>query len=336
MNYKILFLLPLVFVLSSCSGLKISDSKIDIEKIEHRVVFIIHGDASYLYHSNNSKKVADIEALRQAENVAKNLKNSEVFIIHQKPKKKFLIFFPKNNRDYYRYVNGNLIEKKSFRIKKENEISKITEFISNGKIPESKNNYFFYFGHQIPEEDEENYFASMPGIKFGIDSFSKILNSISNVFNSKFDFVVVSTCNNGTPYVISKLSGNTDYILASPSDLHLSYVNSEYILKLNEENLKSDELLDFIAQSSFNDLSNTTQDVISLVIYDVEKLNPHLQKFSSGISLKRNKTADCFDVDSAAISSLKNGVKIYYKPAKFGKDKNKTSHSGWGCEKSGK
>ena len=110
-----------------------------------------------------------------------------------------------------------------------------------------------------------------------------------------------------------------------------------------------DDVLSFakrFAQQSFDRLTGNVQTEISVVVYDVE----NVQKFLNSIKDDYNNTlsslkgmtqanlteikhCDCADIPVYQISTISNGVDVLYRPAKFGRSKNKQSHSGWECWK---
>jgi hypothetical protein len=50
-------------------------------------------------------------------------------------------------------------------------------------------------------------------------------------------------------------------------------------------------------------------------------------------NLSKIKHCDCSEIPVYQISTINNGVDVLYRPAQFGRSKNKKSHSGWECWK---
>ena len=297
------------------------------ENLKYSLVFYIHGDADYLYHDENNKSVnADEESVRQAIDVAKTLTNGEVFILHQKRKKHFLFFFPKDDKEFYYFRNGRLLTQLSLDTDEnkgvlDDEISFIKKYAAVNH-PDSSAAIFLYFGHQLPEKNEAGYFISFPEQEFGIELLSEKAAEVAEILNKKeFDITVLSTCVGGTPFVAQKFSKLTKFLIASPEDLHLSFMNIDYLKSLNNlGNFNPREFSLNFAESSFERLKKKTTTIVSVSVYDMNYLQPEL----SGLP-----DAPC----STLINSLadKKGVTVFYRPPQFGRRKDNNTHSGWNC-----
>ncbi len=339
--------LSLIFL--SC-GSSENASKLNVpeQPIKYSIVFVIHGDGDYLYHDLNGDALqADEVALEQAKNIGTGLRNSEVFIVHQKEERHFL-FFPLDDGEYFYYRNGVLINQDSYSRNRdqsafENESSLFQQNRStvNNNI---SNTFFLFYGHQIPELDGRGYDASEPLGSFNIDSLVKGLKSIQKtLYIKKFSLVVLSSCNNGTPGIISKLSNIADYIIASPGNLHLSYLNPGYLKTLNDKpKINLNRFTNNFAEHAFNILKSKTETMISVAVYNIKKIAPLLSeiypKYSKALaSLQAKgddnfwKGCDCVDDSVYDFKLPENGVNVFYQPPLFGKEKNKTYNSGWGC-----
>mgnify|MGYP003636393687 FL=1 len=153
---------------------------------------------------------------------------------------------------------------------------------------------------------------------------------------------MVSTCNNGNPKFVHALSDKTDFLIASPQNLHLSYLTSDKINLLEEDpEINTETLANSIAQHSFTQLSSNLQTMITVGVYDLSLIRnysaPLAAKYSvylEEISAKPRFTdnIDCANIPSLR-SVLKNhGVHLFYKPPAFGRKANQKTHSGWGCK----
>jgi hypothetical protein len=315
------------------------------------MVFVIHGDGDYLYHdTSNNNYNADEEALTNAKIVAMENPNAEVFIFHQKPRRHFLFFFPRKDGEFYYYRNGQLLATESYWRDKDKsnfdtEVAYYNRFhvVNQNKLIKM----FLYFGHEIPEFGGAGYDESYSDRTFNIDDLAIGLKGFTSD-SSKFDLTILSTCFGGTPYTISKLGSFSKIIIASPENLHLSYFDLSTLERL-DVNLKNGDVPAFakrFAQQSFDRLTNNIQTEVSVVVYDVK----NVQKFLNSIkddynntlnslkgmtqsNLKEIKHCDCADIPAYQISTINNGVDVLYRPARFGRLKNKKSHSGWECWK---
>ncbi len=352
-----LFCFSVIFaIISACSSdlvLK-TESQQDsgsVFKTRYSIVFVIHGDGDYLYHdTSNNNYNADEETLVNAKNVAMENPNAEVFIFHQKPRKHFLFFFPRKDGEFYYYRNGRLIvdetywrdqEKSNFDM----EVAYYNRFqvVNQNKLIKM----FLYFGHEIPEFGGVGYDESYPDRTFNIDDLAIGLKGFTTD-SSIFDLTILSTCFGGTPYTVSKLGSLSKIIIASPENLHLSYFDLSSLERL-DINLQDDDVLPFakrFAQQSFDRLTRNIQTEVSVVVYDVK----NVQKFLNSIKDDYNNTldslkgltqadlavidhCDCADIPAYKISTIKDGVDVLYRSARFGRSKNKKTHSGWECWK---
>src|SRR5512143_1930391 len=61
----------------------------------YSIVCVVHGDGDYLYHDTDGNAYsADEEALAEAQRVAERNPRAEVFIFHQRPRRRFMFLFP--------------------------------------------------------------------------------------------------------------------------------------------------------------------------------------------------------------------------------------------------
>lgn len=353
--FSIGFILLLI-VLSSCSTNfpiqgESRNTPDSLFEIKYSIIFIIHGNGDYLYFDNIGNQIeADEKTLTDAIQIAKQNKNSEVFIFHQKPSQNFLFFFPLKDGEFYYYRNGKLIANESYwrDQEKSNLEYEVATYQRLHTINQNKAiRMFLYFGHEIPEFGGEGYDESYFNRTFTIDDLTIGLNNI-NSDSSKFDLSILAACFGGTPYTIKKLGNFSRYIIASPENLHLSYLDLHSFEQL-DVNLKDDDVYSFankIARQSFEKLTNSVQTEVSLAVYDVNKT----QNYLNAVQNNYNKTlrslnamtansgsavehCDCAEIPAYKISTIDTGVDIYYRPANFGPTKNKMKHSGWECYK---
>ncbi|RPI76416.1 MAG: hypothetical protein EHM47_00315 [Ignavibacteriales bacterium] len=239
-----------------------------------RIIYIIHGDGNYLFHDKDGKSLnAAGRILEQAKLNAENINRGEVFIFYQKPAEKFL-FFNKDDGEFYYYKNSELISEETYSRKDadnfETEAGLIKKYSEDKSF--SKKNILLYYGHEIPLNDSSGYHNSYPQKVFGINIFAdglgRIINSLSN--DEKFNLIVLSTCRNGNENFASVLSLFTNYLIASPADIHLSYMDSGSLISLIENTNSIAQLSEEFARSAFEKLINSTHTEISINLYDLD------------------------------------------------------------------
>lgn len=331
----------------SCSSVPTAVAPSATLPVLYSIVFVIHGDGDYLYHDRQGNAYqADEQVLAEATAVAIQNPRAEVFIFHEKPRSHILLFFPRPDGEFYYYRNGNLITNESYWRDK-------TGFVTQAELyhrsrPQNQQaivKVFLYFGHEIPEVGGEGYDASYPDRSFTIQDLKFAFDQIT-YDSTKFDLVVLSTCFNGTPYTIASLGSYARYIIASPDNLHLSYFDVATLKRL-ETVLDRENISDFarqFAQHAFDRLAPDIQTAITVAVYDVERVQGYLQAvispYAERLALLRQETTmtsaehcDCADDPAYALPEISNGVFILYRPPRFGRGKNKLTHSGWECWK---
>lgn len=357
LRFVISFLIaPLMFFLISCSGdfqvQRENSLTIESELLTYySIVFVIHGDGNYLYHDSNGKDYnADEVVLEKAIQTAIENQYAEVFIFHQKPKENFLFFFPQKDGEFYYYRKGELINNEKYWRDESNSYFDIeTKYYENYRV-NNKNeivNIFLYFGHEIPEYNKKGYDESYPDKQFNIEIFSEGLKSFTNN-SQKIDLLILSTCFGGTPYTISSLGKYSEYIIASPENLHLSYFDIQSLKNL-EMNLQKEVVYTFskyYAEKSFNYLIQNVETEVSVVVYDIKKVQNYLNsvreiyintllkdKSLNKDYLLTSEKCDCNEIDSYSLPTISDGVYVFYRSPLFGRTKNKKNHSGWQCIK---
>lgn len=359
-RYAILFVsigyAMLTVFLSSCSAdltLQRENrlAKLSLFDTKYSIIFVIHGDNDYLYHDSRGKKYkANEESLAAARRVAEENSQAEVFIFHQKPGSNFLFFFPIKDGEYFYYRNGRLIENDSYwRNQEQANIDFEIDLYNQLRLIKQSNliRMFVYLGHEIPEINGAGYDLSYPDRVFTVDNVANGLKGFTSD-SSKFDLVILSTCYGGTPYTIGKLGAFTKTIIASPENLHLSYFDLSALERLDVRLLDGSVPAFAIkfAQQSFDKLTSDLQTEVSIAIYDIKSVQKYLNSVNNEynnklISLKDKTQAslagmercDCADVPAYQLSTISDGVEVFYRAARFGRLKNKESHSGWECWK---
>lgn len=340
LNVFLTLISMLGFLFWGCSSSqKISDSNVATpsENPEYSLVYLIHGDANYLYHENGRDYQADEQALKDALAIARNATSGEVFIFHQKPERKILGIFPKKDRQYYHFVHGKLQQEGKYS-PSDGGFSQEGTIYGALVTHKATRNFLFYFGHEIPTFADQSYHSSQPKQIFNTEVYSDHISK----FSCSFDLTILATCNNGSPKMMDALSGKTDFVVASPQNLHLSYFSLDKLSLLEENPAIDTELLaDSIAENSFSVLSSKLQTMVTVGVYDLSVINDYSKKLASeydrylqNVSAKPRFTdnIDCFTIPELKPFLKSSGVKLYYSSPAFGRKANISNHSGWGCK----
>lgn len=320
-----------------------------LQAVQYSMVFIIHGDGDYVYHDTTGNEyIADEVTVEKAKAIAKQNPNAEVFIFHQKPKRHFLFLFPLKDGEFYYYRNGQLIVDESYwrdqeQSRFENEFEYYRRFRDDNK--NEMVNMFLYFGHEIPELGGMGYDASYQERAFTVHKLANGMKDLTEV-SSRFDIMILSTCFGGTPYTIGTLGAFSKYIIASPENLHLSYFDFSLFERL-ELSLNYGDVHTFtkrFAHQAFERLTGEIQTAVSIVVYDADQVKDYYQSVYTnyGNTLRTIRgdsrfhpaaveRCDCTDIPNFALPSIRVGVDVFYRPARFGKAKKKQYHSGWQC-----
>ena len=332
---RILTLLLFVLLIG-CSSSKIT-TPTNSGDVDYSVVYMVHADANYTYHVEGDRLKADEQTVQEAIEVGKASVHGEVIIFHQKPERKRFLFFPKKDRVWYHYREGELVGKGSYSpqgggFKAEAELYQKMSVDEGRKM-------FFYFGHEIPSKASFTYHHSDPDQEFNTEVFAEDITG----FEDHFDLILLSTCNNGNPLMANQLAGKSKYLIASPRNLHLSYVDTQS-LKLLEESpsVSTEALADSIAWNSFDRLSSELQTLVTLGVYNLDVVGSYIGSYADEYvrhlqsiqqeSLFRDNT-DCGKLDMFANQNIpEKGVTLYFSPPAFGREANVTSHSAWGCK----
>ncbi len=302
------------FLLGACAPLpKLhSDSSGSENTIntEFQLVYVIHGDADYLFHDSHGKRfMADAEAIKQGLNVALSSKRGEVFIFHQKPIAKFFSRSP--DGVFYHYRFGELLHKQEyFRNEFRSNFGAEVELFQHYSSP-TMVRFFVYFGHEIPENVGVGYSASHPSHNFSLPEFSRGVRDFNKSDYGKkkpFDLIVLSTCRGGSKAMMSALTPLTTFVIASPSVLHLSFFDTHAFQNFSHNDTASSDKLELhqlaqtLSEQSFTRLKSFTQTEITVAIHDL-RLEPNT----------------C--------------IELLYQPPRFGAHKHSIGSVKWECPK---
>ncbi len=339
----------LMTLLLSCADLPVQRAVPHTEESKlatlYSIVFVIHGDGDYLYHDTSGNEFnADEEVLASAKKVAQDNPHAEVFIFHQRSRERFLFFFPLHDGEFLYYRNGQLVMNELYwrdqkRFNPEVEMYRRSS-LSNRR---ERVNMFLYYGHEIPEFPGTDYDASSPDRVFTIHDLEVGLEGFTRD-SSTFDLMVLSTCYGGTPFTIGCLGKFARHIIASPENLHLSYITLEPLEHL-DRTLRDGDISAFakrVAQRTFERLTTSIQTAVSVAVYDANRVQEysrsvHSMYNSSLLSLQGELQAtdlercDCREIQEYVLPTMSSGVEVLYRPARFGRSKDKGKHSGWEC-----
>lgn len=312
------------------------------------MIFIIHGDGDYLYHNISGNAVqADEETLSGAIQVAVRNPEAEVFIFHEKPRKRFFLFFPLHDGKFYHFRNGRKIVEKTYS-RDQWSLQKAPQIMENQQytmVPtRTPIRFFLYFGHEIPEFHGKGYNASYSDRTFTVHDLADGLKWFTRD-SAKFDLMVLSTCFNGSPHTIKALAPYARTIIASPDNLHLSYFDLRSLERL-EFGLADGDIAAFAekyAFQSFNKLTENIQTSVAVAVYNVDRVRGYLQSLNGFVedAMKMELDEkpgiinhyDCAEDSAYTRAGMNSGVNLFYRPARFGRFKNKLNHSGWGCSR---
>lgn len=319
----------------------------DASDVNYSVTYYIHADSDYLYHAPDGTPVRDnSQVLTTAFEVAEAARSGEVFIYYQLPERKRFGLFPRKRSRFYHYLNGKLMNQVKYRYPDKLEAFLTTEsqlvnrYRAQNRTNDHKN-YFLYFGHEIPLENGKGYHRSVPGIDVNTVSFSRGIQNFLLTEEDRFDLVVLSTCNNGTPRMAELLMPFANVMLASPQNLHLSHVESGDMGLLEKEpGISSLHLGRSIAEKTYQKLEATVYTTVTLGLYNLNAVEDYI--YSLALLTESNKdtegavqfqdNVDCAQIYPYEPESYRQGVETWFKPARFGRQSGQLTHSGWGCK----
>lgn len=319
----------------------------DERDVNYSVIYYIHADSDYLYHDSEGNSVRENSGvLATAINVGEEALSGEVFIFHQRPERKTLGLFPRRSSRFFHYRNGQLIHQIKYRHQDKKEAFLATEAVllnqyRNYHRTDKHQNFFLYFGHEIPSENGKGYHRTLPAIDVNTLSFTKGVQNLLLSDEDRFSLAVLSTCNNGTPAMAKHLMPFTYALLASPQNLHLSHIDSESMALLEKEpGISPFQLGRTMAEKTFERLTETVHTTITLGLYDLKNVESYIHSLTSNITVAKTNdrfaqfqdNVDCTEIYPAQPEFYRRGVETWYKPARFGRQSAQITYSGWGCK----
>lgn len=339
---EVLFTLFIIsaFGIMGCQPIeKLAADQNSSSDVYYRLIYVIHGDANYLYHDEDGNGLqADEQKVAEAKEVARRARKGEVFIFHQKPERKILWLFPRKDRVFLHYRNGRLINREKYSPESSRKtLVAESRLYESHRSPQSSRNIFLYFGHKIPDDSKLPYHGSRPEAAFSDYLFTNGMQ-LFLADDQRFDLTVLSTCDNGTPRIAYRMSTVSRYLLASPQDLHLSHIDTRSLLQLEGSQKPVYDLAVSLAQETYNRLSKIMETSVTLSVYDLQSDNffPLTQAYADYQSQLMDETVAQENIDCSGLPFWDKEFEatvpnVFYKPAAFGPHADKQSHSGWGC-----
>jgi hypothetical protein len=300
------------------------------------LVFVVHGDGSYLFHDDSGKPhEADQVALERARTTAEANPEAEVFVFHQRDRRGLA----RKNGTLELYRNGALVLRKGYRRDSGGMEAEIALYRDLTWLGHSAGVWrlFLYFGHQIPELPQPGYHGSIPEASFGLERLAEGMAGFLPPGN-RFDLVVLSTCNNGTPTAVAALAPRARYLVASPADLHLSHLATETLHHLERrEPMEVGLLARELALAAFRDLTERVSTIVTVAVYDIDTLAPQVSEAAAVLQARLAgadgllQLYDCGDDPRLSWLAGLPGVTVYYRPPRFGRERNEETHSGLQC-----
>jgi hypothetical protein len=363
-------LAAIALCMSACapSYRRISDPKPDAPP-RFQIIYVIHGDGGYIYHDTSGvRHLADTDALDQALYVATASLGAETFIFHQKSRRHW--FHGAADGVLYQYRNGKLLRKEEYLRAAGGDFAAESALLHRYESPVLPadcaepdslghcGRILLYFGHEIPATEIKGYSRSRPDVPFSLSSFAQGLERFAgpDFTNRKpFSLIVLSTCNGGTPVATRMIAPYASYLLASPGELHLSFFDTRALAELTTEAASSQPQPQRawgarIAGDSFAKLRATTRTAVTLALYETDSASAYLEAHRGawdGTGLQVNLQAngklpgpgntgvtpyrDCGEIASFGNGGHEAGAATFYRPPRFGRDKEKTGISGWEC-----
>ena len=129
-------------------------------------------------------------------------------------------------------------------------------------------------------------------------------------------------------------------MLASPQNLHLSHIDSQSLVLLESNpGISSIQLADSLANQTYRRLEPETETAITLAVYNFDTIQAYKSELHA-ISTAHHAmdsmsyvsdNIDCREVPLFDSDKFSEGVKSWYRPARFGRQSGSITHSGWGC-----
>lgn len=308
------------------------------EPLQQRVVMIVHGDASYLYHDGDgSPHQADEETLREAFAAARRMPQAEIFLFHLRPKTSILGLIPRDDGTFYHFRRGELVRQTTYNQTRSTPLVAEADLLRDHRAPEADSSLFtaaLYYGHAVPERARPGYHRSRPEAPFGIHPLADGLGRMTTADDTSFDAVVLSTCDGGTPSTLAALAPHARSVLAAPDDLHLSFIDADLLAAL-PSTTDPGRWTRLFADRAFERLADRVNTAVTLATYDVDSVAASARRMAQRVppdtstSPTGARLVDCRQVLDPDVDT--SGLRVWHRSAQFGPRADRSSHSGWGC-----
>jgi hypothetical protein len=306
--------------------------------LQQRIVVVVHGDASYLYHdTDGTAHQADEETLREAFTAARRMSNAEVFVFHQRPQDRLLGLIPRDDGTFYYFRRGRLRHQTTYDQNRAEPLAAEAALLRTHRAPEADTSLFtaaLYYGHAVPEQSQPGYHRSRPEAPFGIESVAQGIDRMAGSEQSLFDAVVLSTCDGGTPHTLAALAPHARSVLAAPGDLHLSFIDADLLPSVADAT-EATAWTQRLAEQAFDRLTARVTTAVTLATYDLDRVAPSARRMTQQVrpdtatAPTGGRHVDCRHVLDVPVDTA--GVRVWHRPARFGPQADQTEHSGWGC-----
>lgn len=304
--------------------------------LTHRIVVFVHGDASYLYHDSEGTALdADAEALRETFAAARSMPHAEVFVFHQRPRSRFLGLISRNDGTFYHFRAGRLLQQTTYEQDRKTTFGVEADLLRTHRAPVPDSALFtaaLYYGHAVPERPRPGYHRSVPSVRFSMDGLARGLDRLHGP--GTFDALVLSTCDGGTPSSIAAVAPHARAVLAAPGDLHLSFIDADLLSTVADATTVS-TWTQQLADRAFERLTDRVMTAVTLAAYDVDRAGSTAARLAQKVAPDTSTTptgarhVDCRQVVDGPVDTT--GVRVWHRPARFGPQADRDSHSGWGC-----
>ncbi len=321
-------------LLSACAQYRVI-GQIPASKIkpEFLLIYMVHGDGNYSYYNNDgTKHWADVDAVAQALQVAKASQNGEVIVFHQKAASGLLGL--NGGSVFYHYRFGFKIQQKEYSRRGLNHGMKAESRIIKNLEAQAPIRFFAYFGHEIVEKGGKGYSGSYPTQNFSLSEFTSDLRRFTWPDSSDekpFSLVILSFCHSGNRATTTAMAPFTDYLIGSPTLLHLSYfstlafgaLHSALPAKLEKQDVP--ELAARISTESFERLQKSTQTEIAIATFKMatKKMDPTTMVDS--ITRLNTVSGESFP------GTPSKCIDLHYRPARFGMNQKTNAPIEWEC-----
>jgi hypothetical protein len=337
----VLALLALVLVLGACRSagpVPAPDAHraSSAAPLQQRLVIVVHGDADYLYHTpDGTAHRADAETLREAVAAARSMPRAEVFVVHQRPHGRLLGLFPRDDGTLYHFRRGRLVRRTTYDQRRRAPLAAEAALLRDHRAPTPDSALFtaaLYYGHAVPERARPGYHRSRPDVPFGVADLARGLNRLRS--SGPFDAVVLSTCDGGTPHTIAALAPHARSVLAAPGDLHLSFIDAS-LLPAAAGPTDPAAWTRRLAEDAFGRLTGRVTTAVTLATYDVDRTAPTARRLARRVRPDTStapagaRHVDCRRALGGPVDPT--GVRVWHRPARFGPQADRTTHSGWAC-----